>query len=91
MRRRSAPATKNPAADQLVFQDESGNPLYQTGKLPGGAALWSPRIGANWDAGGTQRRRSEAEWNFTGKPAYVWISNQVGNTDMLTAPNAWTT
>jgi len=47
--------------------------------------LWSPRAGFNWDVSGnatTQRPRRTGI--FTGKPAYVWISNQIGNTGVLT-------
>ncbi len=76
----------NPNADALTFRDEAGNPVqYQTGKLPDSNPLWSPRVGFNWDVNGkrdTQLRGGSGI--FGGKPAYVWISNQVGNTGMLT-------
>ena len=41
-----------------------------------------PRAGFNWDA---QRQRHRSRFRggvglFTGRPAYVWISNQYGNT-----------
>jgi hypothetical protein len=76
----------NPNADALTFQDAAGNPIqYQTGRLPGSNPLWSPRVGFNWDVDGkheTQVRGGSGI--FSGKPAYVWIANQVGNTGVLT-------
>jgi len=76
----------NPAVDALTFRDQSGNPIqYNTGALPKATPLWSPRVGFNWDVlsnGTTQVRGGTGV--FTGKPAYVWISNQIGNTGMLT-------
>lgn len=77
---------KNVNADALVFQDESGQPVqYETGKLPSGQQLWSPRVGVNWNPDGKQVMQVRGGSGiFSGKPAYVWISNQVGNTGMLT-------
>lgn len=76
----------NVDADALTFRDAAGNPVqYQTGKLPDANILWSPRVGFNWDldgSRGTQLRGGSGV--FTGRPAYVWISNQIGNTGMLT-------
>ncbi|MEW6322967.1 MAG: carboxypeptidase regulatory-like domain-containing protein [Acidobacteriota bacterium] len=76
----------NVNADALTFRQEDGSPVqYQTGKLPDPKILWSPRAGFNWDVTGdrmTQLRGGTGV--FTGKPAYVWISNQIGNTGVLT-------
>jgi hypothetical protein len=76
----------NPDADARVFRDEHGNPVqYSTKKLPDPNILWSPRFGFNWNVGGrgaTQVRGGTGI--FTGRPAYVWISNQIGNTGVLT-------
>jgi hypothetical protein len=79
-------AYANAKADSLVFRDEHGQPVqYQTGKLPDTKILWSPRVAANWDVGGQQRTQVRAGTGlFTGPPLYVWISNQVGNTGVLT-------
>ena len=47
--------------------------------------LWSPRVGFNWDVGGNSNTQVRGGTGvFTGKPAYVWISNQIGNTGVLT-------
>lgn len=76
----------NPNADALTFMDEDGNPVqYSTAKLPDPNILFSPRLGFNWDVHGdrsTQVRGGSGI--FTGRPAYVWISNQIGNTGVLT-------
>ena len=79
-------AFDNPAADAMTFRDGGGNAVkYNTGALPKASPLWSPRVGFNWDVTGdltTQVRGGTGV--FTGKPAFVWISNQIGNTGMLT-------
>ena len=76
----------NPVANALTFRDEDGNAVqYQTEKLPDAAILWSPRVGFNWSVNqqrGTQVRGGTGI--FTGPPAYVWISNQIGENGMLT-------
>ncbi len=72
--------------DALTFRDENGQPVqYSTGKLPDPKILWSPRVGFNWDVAGDQKTQIRGGTGvFTGRPAYVWISNQIGNTGMLT-------
>jgi Carboxypeptidase regulatory-like domain len=76
----------NPAADALTWRDENGNAVqYNTGKLPDANVLWSPRVGFNWSPGTEAKTQVRGGTGvFTGKPAYVWISNQIGNTGMLT-------
>jgi hypothetical protein len=42
---------------------------------------WSPRVGVNYDLTGTGTRQVRAGVGlFNGRPAYVWLSNQYGNT-----------
>jgi hypothetical protein len=76
----------NANADSLTFRDEDGSPVqYSTAKLPDASTHWSPRVGFNWAA--TRDRRTQLRGGtgvFTGRPAYVWISNQIGNTGVLT-------
>lgn len=76
----------NSAADGLTFRQEDGSPVqFSTAKLPDPNILWSPRAGFNWavdEARNTQVRGGTGV--FTGRPAYVWISNQIGNTGVLT-------
>jgi carboxypeptidase family protein len=78
-------AFDNPVADTLTFRDQNGSPVqYNTGVLPETTPYWSPRVGINWDVAGdlaTQLRGGSGL--FSGKPPYVWISNQIGNTGVL--------
>ncbi len=76
----------NANADALSFRDEDGNIVqYSTAKLPDPNILWSPRLGFNWNVNGTGETQVRGGTGiFTGRPAYVWISNQIGNTGVLT-------
>ena len=79
-------AYDNPNVDALTFRDQNGSPIqYNTGALPKATPLWSPRVGFNWDLNKDQTTQIRGGTGvFTGKPLYVWISNQIGNTGMLT-------
>jgi carboxypeptidase family protein len=79
-------AYDNPVADTMTFRDPSGAAVrYNSGSLPGVNLLFSPRFGFNYDVRGEQQTQIRGGTGiFTGRPAYVWISNQVGNTGMLT-------
>jgi hypothetical protein len=76
----------NPVADLLTFRDEDGSAVqYPSGTLPDPKILWSPRVGFNWDVASDQRTQIRGGTGvFTGPPLYVWISNQIGNTGVLT-------
>ena len=76
----------NAVADAQTFRDEFGNAVqYSTAKLPDPKILWSPRVGFNWDVFSDRNTQVRGGTGvFTGKPAYVWISNQIGNTGVLT-------
>lgn len=78
-------AFRNPSADALVFRDETGaNVQYDTGSMPETKFLWSPRLGFNWDVNRDQSTQVRGGTGlFSGRPAYVWISNQIGNTGVL--------
>jgi hypothetical protein len=78
-------AYSNPAADALTFRSETGSPVsYVTGEMPSTKVLWSPRVGVNWDVFGNQSTQLRGGGGlFSGRPAYVWISNQIGNTGVL--------
>ncbi|MFN4298880.1 MAG: carboxypeptidase regulatory-like domain-containing protein [Thermaurantimonas sp.] len=77
---------KNPEVDTLKFRDEKGNIVsYSTDKLPDPRPLISPRLGFNLaidDERTLQIRGGSGV--FSGRPAYVWISNQIGNNGILT-------
>ena len=79
-------AYDNSVADTMTFRDQSGAPVqYNSGALPGVNLLFSPRLGFNYDVNGEHQTQIRGGTGiFTGKPAYVWISNQVGNTGVLT-------
>jgi len=76
----------NPEVDTMVFRDENGFPVqYKTDKMPDPKVLVSPRIGFNWDVFGDKTTQLRGGTGiFTGRPAYVWISNQIGNNGILT-------
>ncbi len=76
----------NALADALSFRDENGNTVqYNSGKLPDPNILFSPRVGFNWDVNGDRSTQLRGGTGiFTARPAYVWISNQIGNTGVLT-------
>jgi hypothetical protein len=79
-------AYDNPNVDALAFRDQNGSSIqYNTGALPNATPLWSPRVGINYDLTSDQKTQLRGGTGvFTGKPLYVWISNQIGNTGMLT-------
>jgi len=79
-------AFDNPNADALLWRDERGNTVqYNTGKLPDTKVTISPRLGINWDVNGDRSVQFRGGTGiFSGRPAYVWISNQIGNTGVLT-------
>ncbi len=77
---------KNAEVDNLNFMDENGATVkYSTDKLPDPNILWSPRVGFNWDVTGDRTTQIRGGTGiFTGRPAYVWISNQIGENGILT-------
>ena len=78
-------AFDNPLANALTFRDQDGSPVkYSSGSLPSTTPYWSPRMGFNWDVLGDQSTQVRGGTGlFSGKPPYVWISNQIGNTGVL--------
>ncbi|MGE5732353.1 MAG: TonB-dependent receptor, partial [Gemmatimonas sp.] len=85
-------AFDNPQADALTFRDQNGAPVhYNSGKLPNANPLISPRLGFNWDAAGDRTTVVRGGTGiFSGTPPYVWISNQLGNTGVLTGFDQFT-
>ena len=74
--------------DVPYFPDEATrNPFTEatyglrTDEMPDGEQLWQPRIGFNWDVGGTARRQFRGGAGiFAGRTPYVWISNSYART-----------
>ncbi len=46
-----------------------------TGEVPSGNILWSPRLGVNWDVDGGTTIVRGGTGIFSGRPPYVWVSN----------------
>ena len=75
-------AIENPAVTAMTF---AGGEKFNTGKLPDTQLLWEPRFAFNYDAKGDQSIQFRGGTGvFTGRPPYVFISNQVGNNGVLT-------
>ncbi len=77
---------RNTEVENLTFKDENGQDVkYATDKLPDPRPLISPRIGFNYDISGDRSTQLRGGTGiFTGIPAFVWISNQIGNNGILT-------
>ena len=71
----------NTEVDNFGFVDEDGNPTkLSTSKLPTGKLMISPRWGFNYDVFSNRKTQVRGGIGlFTGRPAFVWISNQIGN------------
>jgi hypothetical protein len=79
-------ALNNPAVEGMEFRNPEGEEVrFSTSKLPDAHILWSPRLGFNWDVKGDRTLQVRGGTGlFSGRPAFVWISNQVGNNGVLT-------
>jgi Carboxypeptidase regulatory-like domain len=80
-------ALPNSAVDNLTYIDDNEVRGYKvsTGSMPKTQVLWEPRLGFNWDVTNKQKLQVRGGTGiFTGRPPFVWISNQVGNTGVLT-------
>jgi outer membrane receptor protein involved in Fe transport len=81
-----ATALRNTEVETMNFRNADGRFVnFRTDQLPEANILWSPRMGFNWDVFNNQKTQFRGGTGvFTGRPAYVWISNQVGNNGILT-------
>ena len=71
----------NNEVDNFNFVDETGQPTkLSTSELPSAKVMISPRWGFNYDVSGNKKTQIRGGIGvFTGRPAFVWISNQIGN------------
>ncbi len=75
-------ALENPAVTAMTF---AGGEKFNTGVLPKTQLLFEPRFGFNYDVKGEKKTQIRGGTGvFTGRPPYVFISNQVGNNGVLT-------
>ena len=73
---------ENPAVTAMTFAN--GEKL-NTSTMPTTQVLWEPRFGFNYDVFGNKKTQLRGGSGvFTGRPPYVFISNQVGNNGVLT-------
>jgi outer membrane receptor protein involved in Fe transport len=77
---------RNDSVPLYTFRDENGASVkYRTEKLPDAKVLFSPRFGFNYDVMGDRTFQIRGGTGlFSGRPAYVWISNQIGENGVLT-------
>ena len=75
-------ALENPTITSMTF---ANGEKFNTGVMPETQVLFEPRLGFNYDVKGkgkTQLRGGTGV--FTGRPPYVFLSNQIGNNGVLT-------
>ncbi len=76
----------NPRVADMTFRNPAGEEYFiNTARLPKPNVLVSPRIGVNYDVMGDKTTIVRGGSGlFTGRPVFVWISNQIGNNGVLT-------
>jgi hypothetical protein len=77
--------TKNAEVDNMSFIDEKGvSTKLSTSKLPGYKVMINPRVGFNYDVNGDKSVQIRGGMGlFTGRPPFVFVSNQMGNNGVL--------
>lgn len=75
----------NNQVDNLSFIDNDGLPTkLSTSQLPSPKLMINPRIGFNYDIKGDRSTQVRGGIGlFTGRPSFVYISNQLGNNGVL--------
>ena len=71
----------NPFSKGLTALDADGKPeTVDQSKLPGAKALFSPRVGFNWDVTGDRTTQLRGGTGiFTGRVPFVWVGNVISN------------
>ena len=77
-------AVENPQAAGYTFVDEDGSPTkLSTSQLPSAKLMVNPRFGFNLDVKGDKKTQIRGGLGlFSGRPAFVFVSNAVGNNGM---------
>ena len=77
-------AVENPQVAGYSFVDENGNPKkLSTSQLPSAKLMINPRFGFNYDVKGDKKTQVRGGLGlFSGRPAFVFVSNAVGNNGM---------
>ena len=75
-------ALENPLVTAMTF---ANGEKFNTGVLPKTQTLLEPRLGFNYNVKGESKTQFRGGTGvFTGRPPYVFVSNQVGNNGVLT-------
>jgi hypothetical protein len=75
-------ALENPAISSMTF---ANGEKFNTGVMPKTQVLFEPRFGFNYDLKGKSKTQFRGGTGvFTGRPPYVFLSNQIGNNGVLT-------
>ena len=75
-------ALENPAITAMTF---ANGEKWNTGVMPKNQLLFEPRFGFNYDVKGEKKTQIRGGSGiFTGRPPYVFLSNQIGNNGVLT-------
>lgn len=78
---------RNPALEALTFKDENGkDEKFDVSKFPDSKALFSPRVGFNYDVIGDKSVIVRGGTGiFTGRIPFIWLVNQVGDNGIVRA------
>jgi hypothetical protein len=75
-------ALENKAITAMTF---ANGEKWNTGVMPKTQVLLEPRLGFNWNVKGNGKTQVRGGTGiFTGRPPYVFLSNQIGNNGVLT-------